>query len=52
LTESLPVELIGMNSKLMGEYIEFVSDRLLFSLGYPKLYKATNPFPWMELISL
>ena len=52
LTESLPVELIGMNSKLMGKYMEFVADRLLFSLGYPKKYNSENPFRWMELISL
>merc|ERR1719423_572333 len=50
--ESLPVELIGMNSKLMCEYIEFVADRLLFCLGYPKLFKASNPFDFMNLISL
>lgn len=52
LTESLPCELIGMNHKLMGQYMEFVADRLIFALGYPKIYKATNPFPWMEIISL
>ena len=50
--ESLPVELIGMNSKLMCEYIEYVSDRLLFCLGYPKLFNAKNPFDFMDLISL
>jgi ribonucleoside-diphosphate reductase beta chain len=49
---SLPVELIGMNSTLMIEYIHFVADRLLNSLGYEKLYNARNPFDWMELISL
>jgi ribonucleotide reductase beta subunit family protein with ferritin-like domain len=49
---SLPVELIGMNSKLMSQYIEFVADRLLYALGYTKLYGASNPFDWMELISL
>jgi ribonucleotide reductase beta subunit family protein with ferritin-like domain len=49
---SLPVELIGMNSKLMSQYIEFVADRLLYALGYPKLYGASNPFDWMVLISL
>lgn len=52
LTESLPVELIGMNSKLMGQYMEFVADRLIFALGYPKFYNAKNPFPWMEIISI
>jgi len=49
---SLPVELIGMNSKLMSEYIEFVADRLLYALGYDKLYNGSNPFDWMEMISL
>ena len=52
VTESLPVELIGMNSKLMTQYIEFVADRLIFALGYQKLYNATNPFEWMDMISL
>jgi len=50
--ESLPVELIGMNSKLMSEYIKFVADRLLYALGVPKFYKNENPFEWMEMISL
>jgi len=49
---SLAVELIGMNSKLMSQYIEFVADRLLYALGYPKMYCASNPFDWMVLISL
>lgn len=52
ITEALPVELIGMNSKLMKEYIEFVADRLIFTLGYPKFYNTANPFEWMEMISL
>jgi len=52
VTESLPVELIGMNSSLMSQYIKFVADRLLFSLGVPKYYKVENPFEWMEMISL
>ena len=52
VTESLPVELIGMNSKLMTQYIEFVADRLIYALGYQKLYNATNPFEWMDMISL
>lgn len=52
VSESLPVELIGMNSALMGQYIKFVADRLLFSLGVPKYYKVENPFEWMEMISL
>ena len=52
VTESLPVNLIGMNSGFMAEYIEFVADRLLVSLGQDKLYGTSNPFPWMEQISL
>lgn len=50
--DALPVSLIGMNAKLMTEYIEFVADRLLISLGYTKAYGTANPFPWMEMISL
>lgn len=50
--ESLPVKLIGMNATLMTQYIEFVADRLLVELGNPKVYNATNPFDFMELISL
>lgn len=50
--EALPVDLIGMNSRMMSEYIEFVADRLLVQLGYPKMFNAKNPFEWMELISL
>jgi ribonucleotide reductase beta subunit family protein with ferritin-like domain len=49
--DSLPVSLIGMNDKLMCEYIEFCADRLIVSLGYPKVYNAQNPFPFMEKIS-
>merc|ERR1719235_2617739 len=41
-----------MNSQLMKKYIEFVADRLLTALGHPKLFFASNPFDWMELISL
>lgn len=41
-----------MNSSLMAQYIKFVADRLLFSLGVPKYYKVENPFEWMEMISL
>jgi ribonucleoside-diphosphate reductase beta chain len=52
VTDALPVSLIGMNAELMGQYIEFVADRLLQSLGCNKFYNATNPFPWMEMISL
>ena len=52
VSDALPVGLIGMNSVLMCQYIEFVADRLLESLGNPKVYNVENPFPWMELISL
>lgn len=52
VTDALPVDLIGMNAKLMSQYIEFVADRLLLELGCSKVYKATNPFDFMELISL
>jgi len=52
VTDALPVSLIGMNSKMMCQYIEFVADRLLVALGYPKIYNATNPFDFMETISL
>jgi ribonucleoside-diphosphate reductase beta chain len=52
ITESLPCNLIGMNSKLMTEYIEFVADRLSIQLGYPKVYHTNNPFDFMERISL
>jgi ribonucleoside-diphosphate reductase beta chain len=52
VTDALPVALIGMNAKLMSDYIEFVADRLLLSLGCDKHYNATNPFDFMEMISL
>ncbi len=52
ITDALPVSLIGMNSQLMSEYIEFVADRLLLSLGNDKYFNTPNPFPWMEMISL
>jgi ribonucleoside-diphosphate reductase subunit M2 len=52
IREALPVELIGMNSLLMTQYIQFVSDRLLVALGYEKHYRVTNPFDWMDMISL
>jgi ribonucleoside-diphosphate reductase beta chain len=52
VSDALPVSLIGMNSEMMCQYIEFVADRLLVALGYDKVYNATNPFPWMEMISL
>ncbi len=52
VTDSLPVKLIGMNSDLMCQYIEYVADRLLNALGVEKIFNATNPFDFMELISL
>ncbi|GFH59754.1 hypothetical protein CTEN210_16230 [Chaetoceros tenuissimus] len=52
ITDALPVELIGMNSGLMQQYIEFCADRLLFALGCNKHYGTANPFEWMEMISL
>ena len=52
IRDSLPVELIGMNSIQMSEYIEFITDRLVYMLGYPKIYNTANPFDWMEMISL
>ncbi|XKL63212.1 hypothetical protein PGB90_005576 [Kerria lacca] len=52
LTEALPVSMIGMNSNLMKNYIEFVADRLLIELNCPKIYKSKNPFDFMENISL
>lgn len=52
VTDALPVALIGMNAKMMSQYIEFVADRLLNSLGYPKYYNSENPFDFMETISL
>ena len=52
ITEALPVALIGMNAKLMQQYIEFVADRWLAELGYDKIFKAVNPFDFMEMISL
>jgi ribonucleoside-diphosphate reductase beta chain len=52
ITESLPCALIGMNAKMMSHYIEFVADRLLVQLGYPKLYETPNPFSFMERIGL
>ncbi|CAJ1447574.1 unnamed protein product [Effrenium voratum] len=49
---ALSCDLIGMNKELMTQYIEFVADRLLSALGHSKLFMASNPFDWMELISL
>lgn len=50
--EALSVSLVGMNADLMAQYIEFVADRLLIALGYEKLYNVSNPFDWMDMISL
>lgn len=50
--EALPCALIGMNSDLMSQYIEFVADRLLVDLGQDKIYGSRNPFDFMEMISL
>jgi ribonucleoside-diphosphate reductase beta chain len=52
VTDAIPVKLIGMNSDLMSQYIEFVADRLLTELGNEKEYNASNPFDFMEMISL
>ncbi len=52
VSDAIPVRLIGMNADSMCEYIEYVADRLLVSLGNEKVYGTANPFPWMELISL
>ena len=52
ITESLPVSLIGMNAKLMTQYLEFVTDRLLVELQCEKVYNVTNPFDFMDMISL
>ena len=52
ITESLPVSLIGMNAKLMTQYLEFVTDRLLVELECEKVYNSTNPFDFMDMISL
>jgi len=52
LSDALPCALLGMNAKLMCQYIEFVADRLLLTLGVQKYYNATNPFDFMENISL
>jgi len=52
IIKALPCELIGMNADLMSQYIEFVADRLVTQLGYPKIYNAANPFDFMERISL
>merc|ERR1740138_113961 len=52
ICDALSCDLIGMNNELMTRYIEFVADRLLTALGHPKIFPSSNPFDWMELISL
>lgn len=52
ILEALPVKLIGMNSNLMSKYLEFVTDRLLVSLGVPKVYNSENPFDFMQNIAI
>jgi ribonucleotide reductase beta subunit family protein with ferritin-like domain len=52
VNDALPVRLIGMNATEMSTYIKFCADRLLVALGSAKLYNVTNPFEWMEMISL
>lgn len=52
VTDAIPVRLIGMNSELMGQYIEFVADRLLMELGNTKIYNTPNPFDFMDMISI
>jgi ribonucleoside-diphosphate reductase subunit M2 len=52
ICDALPCRLIGMNSEMMTQYIQFVADRLCVQLGYKKIYNVTNPFQFMELISL
>jgi ribonucleoside-diphosphate reductase beta chain len=52
ILEALPVRLIGMNSDLMAQYLEFVTDRLLISLGCSKVYNSENPFDFMQNIAL
>ena len=52
ITESLPASLIGMNAKLMTQYLEFVTDRLLVELECPRVYNSSNPFDFMDMISL
>lgn len=52
VTDAIPVKLIGMNAEMMCQYIEFVADRLLASLGNNKVYNVENPFPWMDMISI
>lgn len=52
ICDALPCNLIGMNCKLMSQYIEYVADRLCQQLGYSKIYQSNNPFDFMEMISM
>jgi ribonucleoside-diphosphate reductase subunit M2 len=52
INDAIPCRMIGMNAKLMSQYIEFVADRLSLQLGYEKIYDSANPFDFMELISI
>ena len=52
INDSISCAMIGMNVKLMSEYIEFVADRLTYQLGYPKIFNTKNPFDFMQLISM
>ena len=52
IVDAIPCQLLGMNSKLMSQYVEFVADRLLVQVGMPKMYGSKNPFPFMERISI
>ena len=52
INESISCAMIGMNTKLMSQYIEYVADRIIFQLGYPKLFNSRNPFDFMQLISM
>jgi len=52
ITDALPCRLIGMNADLMKQYIEFIADRLCVQLGFDKIYQSSNPFDFMELISV
>lgn len=52
ICDALPVSLIGMNAKVMGQYVEFVADRMLTDLGYEPLYQSKSPFDWMDMICL
>ena len=52
ICDALPCKLIGMNAESMSQYIRFIADRLLLQLGYDKIYKDTNPFDFMEFITM